>query len=1317
MTELVFAGALHRLKFDHFSVDQGLPSTGIMKTYQTKDGYIWIATANGLVKYDGRHMQVFTSTPDDLSSISHNRINSLFEDSYQNLWIGSRRGLDKINLKTDGIQRFPNKLKVGAKNDVIFGIAQANLNHLWLATSEGLVLFNTENGVYSNWKPNAIDAHFFKGEVRAIISDGKGGVWIGQGNQIAHISQLGHLLMHFQTNDEGAKNSTQPKINSYELVRSLALDNSGQLWVGLTGGIKIWRFEKDNAISVSIPKNLIIPKAVVTSIIQDQENDFWFALNDDQGLFRWKTKENSLEKFVNIPAVDSSLSGNSLTSLMLDNTGGLWIGTTDYGVNLVDLKGRGFNTYLHVPGDSRSISNRLVTAITPDKYDFLWIGTLGGGLNRLQISTGDTERFTFDQVGVDYIRALHVDKNKKLWVGGEKLSLFDPIKLKSENLTLDNNFPLGGRITSFAEDDKGNIWIGSSFGLFRVNKRGEINSFLASLKKPNSLNDDAIDSLLFDSQKRLWIGSKGGLFIFNDIDENFKLVGIQSNDISTPEKLGVTALREDIKGRIWAATLLGLLEVSPKISNRNDKGNKIFIKDDWELISWTKIPNIPDDIIESMQDTDTGDIWLASERGLMRINTETKMGRNFPSFGRFEGAFNFGSATRTPDGGMFFGGVGLTYFHPENIWDNSIAPKIIISDILLFNKSLMNWNNKHTQLISSSITSNELNQVKKYDLKSIGINGTLSTARKIHLTHEQNMISFELSVLHFYNRSNHRYAWKLDGYDKEWIFGQADRNVATYTNLDAGTYYLLGRAANADGVWSESAVLLEINVSPPFWNTWWWYGLWVIILLAVLRALYLHRLRSIQVNQLYLENQVKLQTQEALEQKKLAVAQKEIAERARNDIGRLSEIGLEITASLEVSEILETLYVNIRTLISASTIGVGLVDWEKRQINFDYTLQGDLRILPYSRSLDALDQPATQCVLTAKELIIDEIFHDSRMNDAITAKETGQINIQLENGSSTENSRSGIYVPLILSGKVMGLIGVLSLKPNAYGQDDLNILRTLASYTAVAYDNADAYRRLQITQSKLVEQEKLAALGSLVAGVAHELNTPIGNSVLMASTMQDISNQFLIKVRSNQLRRSDLEKFCESTSTSSDLMLRNLNNAANLVSSFKQIAVDQTSDQRRVFYLLNFCEEVALTLSNRINRHGHKLLLDVEAGLELDSFPGSLGQVLSNLIINAMVHGLNEQEAGEIRIKGKAQGNDQVLISVEDNGVGISKENLDRIFEPFFTTRLGKGGSGLGLHISYNMINSVLGGSIKVESTEGKGTRFTIIIPRMAPIK
>lgn len=1304
---LAQAGALHRLRFDHLSIDQGLPSTGIMTTYQTRNGYIWIGTANGLVRFDGRHMRVFSHLPDDSNTLNHDRILSLFEDTQQRLWIGTRLGLNVLDLKTDQIQRIAMPAQFSGKSSVVYAISQSDNQQLWIASSSGLLRFHIATKKFQRWQPDAESEAYFSGEVRALMNDGAGGVWIGQGHRVAHINQAGQLLLQFKATDEQAEQQSQP---AQRLVRSLAFDHQGQLWVGLTGGLSIWQVKQQPVKPVVVPIQLKVPKASVVAILADDEKSMWLGMGEDQGLLRWRENKNTLEKFVNLPSVNSSLSGDSVTSLMLDSSGGLWVGTSDYGVNLVDLRGRSFSTYLNIPGDERSLSHRLVTAVVSENEEFAWLGTLGGGLNRLHIPSGDTQRFSTQQVAVEYIRVLMLDDKKQLWVGGERLQIFDPKTAQSKDVEVDKNFPVGARFTSLVKDKFGDVWAGSSVGLYQIKSDGQVRVFKSEPGVAGRLKDDAIDSLLVDRSQRLWVGSKGALYLYDDQHDRFQVIGRPAPRIPTPEKLGVTSLRQDHTGRIWAATILGgLVEVRPRVPTANNESA-------WDLISWADTPQIPNDVIEAMQDADNGEIWMSSERGLMRVRPDSKQGRNFPSFGRFDGAFNFAAAARARDGSLLFGGVGLVYFHPVSISDNAIAPRVVLSDVLLFNKSLMTWSTKQEQDVDNHDHSTHFDGLSS-ELKNIGITGPLSSAKRIHLNHKQSMVSFELAALHFYNRTQNRYAWKLEGYDSDWIYGQADRSVATYTNLDAGTYRLMAKAANPDGIWSEAVEIVEVVVSPPFWRTWWWYSLWVIIALTTAHFIYQQRLRSIRENQLYLERQVKAQTQEVVEQKRLAEAQREIAEQARNDIGRLSEIGLKITSSLDKRQIIETLYRNIRSMIPASTFGVGIVDWDRRTISFEYTVQGDQFIMPYERSLDATEQPASRCVLSGQEMIVNQISHDSRKLDAVIAQRSGDQIVRLEDGTETEDSRSGVYVPIILGGRVMGVVGALSNQENAFSLNDLNILRTLAAYTGVAYDNAEAYRRLTITQSKLVEQEKLAALGSLVAGVAHELNTPIGNSLLMASTLQDLSTQFAQKVKENQLRRSDLESYTQSAMNSSELIVRSLTSAANLVSSFKQIAVDQTSDKRRNFDLQFFCEEVALTLSNRSKREGHEIRVEIASGLAMDSYPGALGQVLNNLIINAMVHGLHERSQGIITLRGQAQGEHSIELVVQDNGVGITRENIERIFEPFFTTRLGTGGSGLGLHICYNIIHSVLGGSIKVESVLNLGTSFTMILPRNAPLK
>ncbi|WP_407278665.1 ATP-binding protein [Aromatoleum evansii] len=262
---------------------------------------------------------------------------------------------------------------------------------------------------------------------------------------------------------------------------------------------------------------------------------------------------------------------------------------------------------------------------------------------------------------------------------------------------------------------------------------------------------------------------------------------------------------------------------------------------------------------------------------------------------------------------------------------------------------------------------------------------------------------------------------------------------------------------------------------------------------------------------------------------------------------------------------------------------------------------------------------------------------------------------------------------------------------------------------------SEALDSLRRAQEELVRSEKMAALGALVAGVAHELGTPLGNSLIAANTVRDHTRSLRRELESG-LRRSTLERYLEDTEAANAIIERNLERSAALVASFKQVAVDQSSAQRREFTLGEVVDEIVMTLRPSLKRLPFRLATDVDASLRLDSYPGALGQVLANLINNAVLHGLEGRSEGEVRIVGRAGEGDWIELEVADDGRGIPEELQGRIFEPFFTSRLGKGGSGLGLHIVHNLLSNVLGGAISVDSRPGEGTTMRVRLPRVAPV-
>lgn len=265
-------------------------------------------------------------------------------------------------------------------------------------------------------------------------------------------------------------------------------------------------------------------------------------------------------------------------------------------------------------------------------------------------------------------------------------------------------------------------------------------------------------------------------------------------------------------------------------------------------------------------------------------------------------------------------------------------------------------------------------------------------------------------------------------------------------------------------------------------------------------------------------------------------------------------------------------------------------------------------------------------------------------------------------------------------------------------------------------DLASLTETLKQAQTNLLTSEKMAALGALVAGVAHELNTPIGNSLLTASALSDMVRELEHKLaHDGGLKRSALEAHMQDARKACDIMNSSLTRAADLITSFKQVAVDQASGQRRRFKLDEVVHDTLATYAAQLRRNACNVTVNLPSGVEFDSYPGSLSQVLSNLIGNALLHGFDGRECGGISIEGWQDSADAVTLRFADDGVGMSPGTLRKIFDPFFTTKLGQGGSGLGMNIVYNIVTGVLRGTIQVESLAGKGTTVTLVLPLVLP--
>ena len=319
--------------------------------------------------------------------------------------------------------------------------------------------------------------------------------------------------------------------------------------------------------------------------------------------------------------------------------------------------------------------------------------------------------------------------------------------------------------------------------------------------------------------------------------------------------------------------------------------------------------------------------------------------------------------------------------------------------------------------------------------------------------------------------------------------------------------------------------------------------------------------------------------------------------------------------------------------------------------------------------------------------------------------------------------------PIVHQGKLLGILYLENnLATEAFTPDRLEIVKLLSSQAAISIENANLYNTLEqkvsdrtqqlsqtleelkTTQDQLVESKKMAALGSLVAGVAHEINTPVGTSITLVSTLVDKTTALITTVEQGQLKRADLTNYLNTARDCGEMIFTNLNRAAELVQSFKQVAVDQTNLEQRTIRVKVYLEETLFSLAPNLRHTAHTVTVTGDNTVTISSYPGALAQVVTNLVMNSLMHAYQPEEAGQMYFQVLQQA-DQVIIQYGDDGCGIPEEHLSRIFEPFFTTARHRGGTGLGLHIVYNLVTQKLRGRIDVQSEAGKGTLFIVTLP------
>ena len=1266
------AGSPRSLRFEHIGLEEGLSQESVLTILQDRDGFMWFGSQSGLNRFDGYRNRIFRADPTDPGSLADNYVKASYEDAKGRLWFGTRGGLVRFDGEAQHFIRTP-LVRHGdpaPHNAAVNAIIGDGNGGLWIGTGDGLVHLDPDTGHIRSLRHDDDDpASLVDDRVTALALDSNGGLWIGTGVGIDHLPAQGMRFEHHEIDGGDSKRNS---------VSALAIDARDTLWIGTDAGLETWRVEPGAVQREPVRAGEGMGEVRIRSLYIDSGNNLWVG-TDVEGL-KWRDPTSGrFLSYLSQPLDRHTLSDNQVSAIWIDRTGTLWVGTMFGGVNRADLASGGFGRFTNMAGQAADSGARKMRALAPGADGRLWIGTTGGGVLRLERTSGRVESLRHDarrpgSLPDDVVSALLAGRGR-LWVGAPSGLAWRPESGGPFTRVALGRDAAANNVQHLMMSRDGALWIATRGGLFMLEPDGRtLHGWRHDADDAASLGENFGYALLEDRAGAIWIGTENGLDRFDRASNSFTHFRHDPRDPDSLRHNRIYYLHESARGEIWVGTAGGLHRIG------RGAGARLAFRLFPVTPTREQVP------IGAILDDARGDIWVSTTVGITRVEPDTGRYKNYSAKdGLIDGTYFVGAAARSADGELHFGGVnGLTSFQPDAIRDNPYAPVVVITDFSVFNRP------------------------------RVPIGGA-GKAPSVELGYRDSVFTLEFAALHYADPQANRYAYRLRGFDRDWTDADAAKRFATYTNLDPGHYVFEVRAANKDGVWGEKPARLDITITPPYWATWWFRLLAAVLVLGSAALVYRLRVRALVQQTERLERQVGARTAELVLQKESAErrkqeaeAQKEAVEQARRNIALLSEIGRELTANLDSEAIMANVYGQVRRLMDSQLFAIGIA--RAGRLDYPYVVENGCRGEGERAWPEAVRRLGEHCLATGEEILIGDFAEEVALyagagTGANTAGPDAAPGIQAGNVP-----RALLFVPIAVGTSVLGVISVQSARAHAYQNVQLDMLSTLASYVGVALDNAAAYRQLKETQAQLAAHEKLASLGSLVAGVAHELNTPIGNSLLMASTLKEKTDELSARFAAGQLKKSDLEAWIGAAREATGLSMRSLQAAADLVDSFKQVSVDQASTQRRRFDLAQACHEIAATMMNQVRRAGHVLELEVPAGIAMDSFPGPFGQVLINFINNALLHAF-DAPGGRMLLAAAPLDGDRVRIVFRDEGRGIPAEHLGRIFDPFFTTRMGQGGTGLGLNIAYTIVTTLLGGTIRVESEAGRGTAFILDVP------
>jgi len=811
----LFSQQIYAQNFERISNKEGFNQNTVNAIEQDKYGFLWFATPNGLIRYDGYEFKTFTTQSKTHGAISSNNITYLFNDKNGILWIGTNVG---INIYVPWLEKFftvPLKYNINVNK-----IDSENDDFVWVSSPKKLLrceLISMEEGIFSI-SGNILDKETENIKINTFSFGLNSSIILGTSKGLKKISYQSEFT---SVNKDSFNLDEFSFFNDKEITKIIKEDNI--FWIGTKEGLYSSNLDSNSKYLV---KKIKIKNQdtnfFVNSLFKDNENTIWVGTVAN-GLFKYNPILNSFSHYNYDSTNKNGISSSQINAVYQDNFNVIWVGTAQGGINKLDLFQKPFYSYTNNPTTKLSIGDNLITSILEDNKGRVWVSGYHKKLFRsLEVVNENTvNNIKFEDLQAklpieknDVIRSIYQDSRNYIWFGTDKkVFVYNPVKKEYKEvqfLSENDKLPLllVREIAQINETDfvlSGNkiIVIENPWKEIAQKKNPKIHT-----KSSLRIAASRVQCFLQDSNNQLWFGTDYGLLQCTYKEGKIKVIRQYQENKTGSSKVSynsIFTLHEDHKKNIWIGTFGGGLNKLTLDSDQNPIKMDYFRKDDVLL---------DDAIYGILAQKNSDNLWISTDMGLMLFNKQTNKINVFDvNDGLIQNNFRQSAYAQGKSGFMYFGGLnGLTIFNPNKIFLNTQPPKVLITSLLI--------NNKPIEI------GDKLNDI-------VILKKSISETDTITVCKSQRIISFNLVAEHTSAPSKNKIAYKLDGFNKDWVEIKKGKSPISYTNLDAGTYKLRIKSANGDGIWSTSTKTLTLIVLPFWYQTWWSYTLMVILFLAI----------------------------------------------------------------------------------------------------------------------------------------------------------------------------------------------------------------------------------------------------------------------------------------------------------------------------------------------------------------------------------------------------------------------------------------------------------------------------------------------------